>query len=331
MKLSHFERLAPICAACRKGTLVLSKVEKGTPRELEEGLLECPECRHLFPVIDGIPVLARDLRRVLSEQVLGLLQRTDLSETSLGLIGEACGSGSVFDSTRQHISSYSHGHWEDGGVVRILEAGLARARAVDGPILDVGCSVGGTTLHLASRGPVVGVDINLSMLRAARRFLREGRVTYARRVSGLIYEERDLPIDVSRAADVDFWCADALALPFRAGTFGLVSSLNLLDCVPSPLELLRGLSEVMKAGGAAIVGTPFDWAPTATPVEQWLGGHSRHKGPEVVRALAGSEQLRELRVEAEEDGLEWPVRLHERAEMRYRVALFVLRKLPLSA
>ncbi|MEZ0229778.1 MAG: class I SAM-dependent methyltransferase, partial [Planctomycetota bacterium] len=180
-------------------------------------------------------------------------------------------------------------------------------------------------------GPVLGVDLNFAMLRAARRFVKEGRVTYARRVTGLVYEERSLSIDASRAADADFWCADALALPFAPGTFGLTSSVNLIDCVTSPLEHLRAVSDVLRPGGAALVATPFDWAPSATPVEQWLGGHSRRSGPEVVRALAGSEQLPDLRVEAELDGLEWPVRLHERAEMRYRVALFVLRKLTSSA
>src|SRR6185369_499105 len=87
LKLSHFERLAPICVACRKGALGLSKVIQGSPKELEESLLECPECRHLFPIIDGIPLLARDVRRVISEQILSILQRTDLSERTLELLG----------------------------------------------------------------------------------------------------------------------------------------------------------------------------------------------------------------------------------------------------
>jgi hypothetical protein len=87
---------------------------------------------------------------------------------------------------------------------------------------------------------------------------------------------------------------------------------------------------VLRVGGAAAVATPFDWSPAATPVEQWLGGHTKRTGPEVVRALAGSEQLADMKVEAEKDGLPWPVRLHERAEMHYRVALFRLKKLPLS-
>jgi SAM-dependent methyltransferase/uncharacterized protein YbaR (Trm112 family) len=327
VKTGPFEKIAPVCPSCRKGALAVSKTVKGSPEEIEEGLLECRECHHLFPIIDGIPILARELRRVVSEQILNILQRTDLSETTLTLLGECCGSGSPFDSQRQHVSSYAHGHWEDGSIAEILHAGLERLRTIpEGPILDLGCSVGRTTAELARKGAVIGADLNVGMLRVARRFAQEKRARYPRRVTGLIFEERDVPIDAP-TTPADFWCVDALALPFRAATFGLVTSLNLIDCVQSPLEHLRAISEILRPGGAALVATPFDWAPTATPVEQWLGGHSRLSGPEVVRALAGKEQLPTLKIEAEVDGLEWRVRLHERAEMRYRVALFVLRKL----
>lgn len=331
MRLAHFERLAPICPGCRQGALFVSKVVKGTDAEVDEGLLECRKCQHLFPVLDGIPLLLRDLRRVVAEQLVGVIQRDDLSETTLGWIGECCGSGSPFDSTRHHLSSYSHGHWEDGSVAKVLEAGLAKLGKVEEPILDVGCSVGRTSVELSKRGFVLGVDLNIAMLRAARRYVKEGRARYARRVSGLVYEERDVSVGHVNQENLDFWCADAQALPFVDGTFSLATSLNLIDCVQSPLAHLQALSSALKPGASALVATPFDWSAAVTPVEQWLGGHSKRTGPEVVRALCGSEQLRDLRVETELDGLDWPVWLHERAEMRYRVALFVLKKLPLSA
>ncbi len=334
MKLGHFETLRPICPACRKGDIFVKEVRAGAPEDVEEGLLECRSCQHLFPVIDGIPLLVRDLRRMVSEQVLSVLGRADLSETTLALLGECCGPGSPFDVTRQRLSSYLSGHYEEGSVVRVLEAGLAASKAVEGPILDVGCSVGRTSLELGARGLTVGVDLDFAMLRVARRIAREGKLSYARRSSGLVYEERTLAFARSHAERVDFWCADALSLPFREGTFGLATSLNLVDVIAGPLEHLKGLRDVLRPGGAAIVASPFEWTQ-AVPVELWIGGHTPH-GPargsptEVLRALVASEHLRGLAIEAERDGLEWPVRVHDRAEMRYRVALFVLRKLPLA-
>jgi SAM-dependent methyltransferase/uncharacterized protein YbaR (Trm112 family) len=334
LKLAHFEQLRPICPVCRAGPLALARVVSGSPKELDEGLLECGSCHHLFPVIDGIPLLVRDLRRVVNDQILSVMARTDLSETTLSLLGECCGPGSPYDTTRQHLSMYLDAHWEKGAVLPLLEAGLARLPRSDAPVLDVGCSVGRSTLALGARGLTVGVDLNFAMLRVARRTVREGLLTYPRRESGMVYEERVVAVEVDRAhADrVDFWCADATALPFRDATFGLIASLNLVDIVPSPLLHLQSVRDLLEVGGRAIVATPFDWAAHATPIEQWLGGHSplgpaRGRPEAALRALVGGEQLSGLAIEAERDDLEWPVRLHARAEMRYRVALWVLRKL----
>ncbi len=331
MKLGHLEALRPICPVCRKGDLDISKVVKGSPRELEEGFLECKACRHLFPVIDGIPILVRDLRHMVSEQILGIVARDDLSETILGALGECCGPSSSFDSTRQHVSGYAFNHWEEGSVARVLAAGLEHVPEPKTPILDVGCSVGRTTYDLARRGLVVGVDLNFTMLRLAKRIAREGRVTYARRESGLVYEERTVDVRLEHAERADFWCADALALPFREGTFGLAASLNLIDCLQSPLEHLRSLRDVLAPSGSALVATPFDWAPHATPLEQWLGGHSPHGGAkgrpdETLKALLGTEQLAGVSLVAQERDLAWHVRLHARAVMRYACDLFVLKK-----
>src|SRR5205085_12367722 len=52
----------------------------------------------------------------------------------------------------------------------VLERGLALAgEKLAGPALDVGCSVGRSTFELAQRGaaPVLGVDLNFSMLQVA--------------------------------------------------------------------------------------------------------------------------------------------------------------------
>jgi SAM-dependent methyltransferase len=202
-------------------------------------------------------------------------------------------------------------------------------------VLDLACSVGRTTHDLASRlrTPVVGLDLNFSMLRVARRALREGRVSYARRASGLVYEERSFAVPAAPGT-VEFICADALALPFREGTFGLAVSLNLLDCLASPLDHLRGVRDVLEPGGSFLLATPFDWSPSTTPVEAWIGGHSP-RGPTqgrpeaVLRSLLGGGHpvaVPDLALLETLPGLDWFVRLHDRAVMRYDVDLFVIAK-----
>src|SRR5207253_10435836 len=91
---------------------------------------------------------------------------------------------------------------------------------------------------------------------------------------GMVYEERSLAVPNEGGERVDFWCADALGLPFRPSTFGVAASVNVLDCVPDPLAHLAALRDVLRPAGGALVSTPFDWSPAATPVEAWIGGHS---------------------------------------------------------
>src|SRR5260370_11265467 len=150
-----------------------------------------------------------------------------------------------------------------------------------GPVIDAGCSVGRSSFALAERadGLVLGVDLNFAMLRLASEVLRLGTVCYPRRRVGLVYERREFPARFARSENVDFWACDVSALPFPPGTFGLAVSMNVLDCVSGPRELLVSLGRVLKTGGKAVLTCPYDWSSSATPVEGWLGGHSQQSPP----------------------------------------------------
>jgi SAM-dependent methyltransferase/uncharacterized protein YbaR (Trm112 family) len=349
-----FEHIGPGCPACGTGRLGVRQELRAEGGEIVEGLIECHNsgCRHLYPIIDGIPILVRDLRRTVSEQVLGIMARTDLSETLLGLVGECCGPASSFDSLRQHISTYGFSHWGDldplealngaagRSATQILDKGLDRVAAsgpIVGPVLDLGCSVGRTTIRLAQRlgpgaAPVVGVDLNFAMLRVAREAAINGRVSYARRAGGLVYERREFSVPAVTAGGIEFWCADALSLPFQPGSFGLVVSLNLLDCVAAPRDHLASIHDLLRPGGRALLATPFDWSAAATAPEAWIGGHSPYdahqgRGERVIRSLLSGEHpgsISGLRLVDEIDRLPWMVRLHDRSSVHYETDLFVL-------
>src|SRR5207248_3326117 len=120
-----------------------------------------------------------------------------------------------------------------------------------------------------------GVDLNFAMLRLAAEVLRQGKVRYTRRRTGLVYDRRESPAHFANGQQVDFWVCDAAALPFSSATFSLAVSLNVLVCVYAPRELLASIARVLKDGGKAVVASPYDWSPAATPLEGWLGGHSQ--------------------------------------------------------
>jgi SAM-dependent methyltransferase len=182
---------------------------------------------------------------------------------------------------------------------------------------------------------VVGVDLHHAKLRVAARVLDEGRVVYARRRVGLVYDRRAFSAHFSGAARVDFWSADAAAQPFGPSAFAAVFALNLLDCTSSPLEVLQESARLLRPGGKLVLACPYDWSSNATPVESWIGGHSQRgigggASEPLVRALltpgAHPQSLAGLEIVHELDGLDWNVRLHDRSHVSYRLHALVAQK-----
>ena len=328
MRREHFATLRPLCPVCRVAPLAITSAIRETADAIDEGILGCTnrDCLREYPIVDGIPIIVAAIRAWLAANPLQLLLRDDLSPEIESLIGDVLGPSSAFDTLRQHVSIYAAGHYESDATASLLLCGAADLGG--GPILDIGCAVGGTTFALASRFKqlTLGIDLNFAMLRVAARALREGRVTYARRRVGLVYDRREVELDVDRNL-VDFWCCDATALPFADATFGLAASLNVVDIVPSPREAIAECARVLRAGGSVLLATPYDWTPTATNVEQWIGGHSQrgdHRGASEpqLRALM-SEHLEIVR---DEERVPWRLRMHERSAVEYDVHVLVGKK-----
>lgn len=350
MKLAHFTSLRPVCPRCvgedREVPLELSETALGDAGDVLQGLLHCSGCYQEYPILDGIPILVPSVRSYVAQHYPHLLQRQDLTPLIESVIGDCCGPGSLVDSTRQHLNSYGTGHYGDldpgrpeeedtDSVVDMLDRGLDLAGEVPaGPTIDTGCAVGRATFALAERreGLVLGIDLSFSMLSVAARALREGVVRYPSRRVGLVYDRREFPVQFPGAERVDFWVCDAAALPFPRGTFALATSLNVLDCVPSPREHLLALRRALSPGGKAVITTPYDWSQNATPVEAWLGGHSQRAGSggsseAILRALLTEgghpASIPGLTITAETEALPWRVRVHDRHTATYRVHLVV--------
>jgi SAM-dependent methyltransferase/uncharacterized protein YbaR (Trm112 family) len=353
MKRGHLEALRPVCPVCRAGggenPLGLVSVLKEEDSHIVQGLLRCPNpgCLREYPILDGVPFLLANLRGYVSGAIDQINAREDLDPVIEGLLGDCCGPGSSYDTIRQHLSTYAWDHYGDrdpmetgeprpGSVLRVLERGLELAGDLPtGPILDLGCAVGRSSFALADGGDrlVLGVDLSFPMLRLASGALRRGRVRYPRRRVGVVYDVRDF--DVSFPHTVDFWAVDAIDLPFPEGTFAAVIGLNVLDCVASPHDLLASLPRLLAPGGKAILSTPYDWSPRATPIEAWLGGHSQRgenagASEPVLRALltpgAHPASIEGLRIVAENRDLPWRVRMHERSSVEYRVDLVAVER-----
>lgn len=356
MKRRHFKELRPLCVVCRGSgldvPLELTTVEEENDGDVLVGVLQCSRegCQREYPILDGIPLLVADLRTYVTNQVGPMLGRQDLSENLESLIGDCLGPGSSFEVTRQHLSTYTWSHYGDldpgetsppasgGAAAAILERAVELAPAGSGAIVDLGCAVGRNSFNLAASSDslVLGLDLSYAMLRVARRALMEGRVRYPRRRVGGVYDRRDFPISLDGHERVDFWAADALALPFADASLTAAACLNVLDCVSSPVAFLAELERALKSNAPAWLASPYDWNAAATPQENWLGGHSQ-RGVEdggaseaaLRRLLTPGEHpqaLQGFEIVGEEETIPWSLRLHDRSRMTYDVHLTALRR-----
>jgi SAM-dependent methyltransferase/uncharacterized protein YbaR (Trm112 family) len=358
IKPLHFETLRPVCPRCKQAggdyfPLEIRSVLKQDRGSVIEGVLVCPnkQCLSEYPVVDGIPIIVADIRSYVSQSMIPILGRHDLTDPMESLLGDCFGPGSAFDSQRQHLSTYCFDHYGDldpeesedspvspGSVLNMLRQGLSGVEdRISGPVIDIGCAVGRTSFELAETLDeiVLGVDLNFHMVKTAASILEKGRLVYPRRRVGIVFDHREFPVVFERAEKVDFWVCDACALPFADESFSLAASLNVLDCVGSPYDHLKELARILKHGASAIVSTPYDWSANATPVESWLGGHSqrsenRGSSEMMVRSLlAGGghpHAIEELAIVSEKEKMKWSIRLHDRSFMEYPVHMITVRK-----
>jgi SAM-dependent methyltransferase len=111
------------------------------------------------------------------------------------------------------------------GQARLARAWLPAARR----LLEIGCSTGYLTGRFAGRvDRVVGLDINLPALRAARR----------------------------RSPPVPVVCSDVERLPFADGAFDAVVMLEVLEHTRCDAAALAEVRRVLRVGGALILSTP---------------------------------------------------------------------------
>ena len=346
MQLSHFELLKPICPVCLlsgrpEARLRILHVERGDANRIVEGALSCAACQFEYPIFDGIPLIMANVRDVVRDQLPALLQRDDLTPYAASLLADCAGPDSTYERDRYRIGAYAHAHWADAphGAGELSHAAFALAPAPTSSSiwLDIGCSLGRSTVELvrAGAGLVAALDLNLGMLRAFANLLATGTVRYDLRRVGVVYDRREITIELPANIQerIAIWACDATALPFAEGTAQGALSLNLIDCMAYPINHLSEVARVLTSGGHAVLASPFDWSSVATPFESWIGGHSQ-RGP-----LGGSSQAELERILGPQDPgklslrcvgtgeAAWAIHVHERATMQYRTFLAAARKL----
>lgn len=117
-------------------------------------------------------------------------------------------------------------------------------------LLDIGCSTGGLLVAAGTRRVLAGVDVAFRWLVVAQRRLAELNIA------------------------ANLVCANAEALPFRDGTFDVVTAIDVIEHVRDPRASIRESRRVLAEGGRMVCAANNRFAPLPDPqVGVWAVGY----------------------------------------------------------
>lgn len=274
------------CVICG-GRLELDVIH--ATREVNEGLLTCKRCAHVFPIVMKIPIMWKTLRSYLSERrkLGGLLYAQAKSSRLKSLIRQS------LKNAQSEIDKSDHeSHWarvysssRDSALYSRIKRVIARLDS--DTALEHGCSVGIVSGHLSKHNThTLGIDRSFSALFVAK---------------------------TAFDAKSDYFVADSLKHPFGSKRFDTVVGLNLLDII-EPRELLSVLSR--QVGGTLVLADPYDNDRGASSVRSPVG-------PDSLRLELERRRLRISKDTQRPAFIPWRLKISDRAEMGYRVDLVV--------
>jgi putative 4-mercaptohistidine N1-methyltranferase len=168
------------------------------------------------------------------------------------------------------------------------------SRCVTEPLRGLTPMKWGRALELASRfEEVVGIDFSARFVEAAQRMQTQREVTVRAAREGELVDELRLELPAGlRTGGVRFEQGDACALRADLGSFDLVLMANLIDRLPDPARCLARLPDLLEAGGALIITSPYTWLEEYTPRAKWIDGGGRGTLAGLRNSLAGAFRFR---------------------------------------
>jgi SAM-dependent methyltransferase len=311
----------------------VSKVYREEEGELLEALLACADsrCGATYPVLDGVPVVLKDIGSWWRQSKPALSSVRSAAPGIRDFFESLEGSEAAEIDARSLLGTYMDFHygkfvdapippvafggacnevyWEKIVKMARPEPGMRYGRS-----LDLGSSVGRFAFELARFSDLaVGIDLDFGKASAAARIRRRRELAFERREHGKTFRFVDAAFDPPQ--NVLFLVGDALDPPFTAGSFDLVGALNLLDNVGVPLMLLGQMDALLRAGGAMLLCTPYEWRTEIADPGEWLESETVDAPSFLRRILEGEELARaglRFTVERESTEVPWVLRGHAR-------------------
>jgi uncharacterized protein YbaR (Trm112 family) len=263
-------------------------------REIEEGILECKECKSLYPIIEKIPILWDDFSNYISNRrMLGGKLVNSVSSQMKKFLKNSLTRNIKSIEDRTNLEERWTNIYQNSRRSRFYSTIKNELETLPNSklVLEYGCSIGIMNSFLAdSSQTVFGVDRSFSAIKIA------------------IKESKE---------NLDYFVADSLSPLFGKTKFDLILALNLLDLV-EPVDLLKQISAQIQKGNLVITD-PYDHDR----------GQNSVKRPVDENTLRQNLRNLKFRITSNTDSpsnIPWNLKLNPRTTLNYKVDLVIAEK-----
>ena len=273
--------------------------------ECIEGFLSCENCTSKYPIIQGVPILMENFHEYARKRILSFGKwivncKSPEIKAFLRSEGVKIGNPTYNDRYEENSILYKsylkahYGYPSDDKLLSLLKKEIkpdhiykmlaSNSLNLNGIGLDVGCSIGSSTLQLSKKlSYVFGIDLSFSFILEARKRMQN-----------------------RKSRNMEFIVADATNLPFRPKFFQIVVALNVVDRMDFK-KLILSINSCIKKYGKLILADPYHFVDN--------NGKEEFDSVEIRKKL----EKFGYKIKNRESYIPWILKMNERSYLFYFV------------